>query len=212
MGAPGLTPFGGAGFSLQTGSPWAIACSGLTPYGDYPITGWLSGWCGAATGGGVRSDGKLVDVVWSGTTLTITGVANGILNMTLDGFLCQPNFPALFVGVISDSADACAGYGIFDLSSSPSGGTTGFWMGLTVGSCTATPLFQQFMAAGWLTGWCGGASGSGTTSTDQDITFTWNGDLLILQGQVVGALHVTKNPFLPGCENFLARGAVALVR
>lgn len=214
MTFPGVGPSTSVGFQI---SPIGSFCASWSSWpADYPY-GWISGWCGAATGWGQLPDGRWFDVVWAGSSLTIVGGPAGTYTVVPTSLDCTggggtPSFIA--VGGTTATADACAGNGTMHFSW-PSSGNFWFSFGIFVGTCaTLTP----FSASGTLTGSCsGGASGTGVTSDGIRFDVTWmptafGAGKLVLSGNVIGVVHANPDPFTTGCSQFITSTQLAKLR
>lgn len=102
--------------------------------------------------------------------------------------LVAPSTPA------SAHEDACAGWGLF-IEGEPLGEmglspmvTTTFWTNIVVGTCAAS---YEFSAIGTISGWCTSASGTGTTSTGHNFSFTVKGTMVTVIGEVNGVGHLS---------------------
>ena len=211
---PGAAPSASGSFTLSFGGIFGVCTALSSDVAVSSINGWLSGWCGLALGDGYRSDGRPIGIAWTGTSLEISGTSLGVLHLSRPADGCLPDTGTstnAFFGVIaSDTVDSCTGIGTMSLSSGGSG-VLGFYVGFGIGTCVAA--FGSFSATGTIRG-CGiGASGDAITADGRTFAFIWApGDVLVLSGDVVGAISVTPDLFSgASCAfggSWLARGDV----
>lgn len=202
-----------------TGSSWASE-----------LNGYLTGNCGAATGEGWFDDATSFLAIWAGRSLTVEGEGAGTFVVTMPTD-CAGTTSFDAVGAVGPGIDACLGIGTMSLSTrffplpGPSRSAT-FYIGLSLGACATSflPEGRTFSASGTITGNCGLALGSGTTSDGEPFDIVWalpGG--LFLAGNVAGYVNVVGNPISgdechpftltsPGASNFIAQGEVAKLR
>jgi hypothetical protein len=216
LGPSNSAPFTTAGFTLQldlSSPPFFGNCT-ASPTNSYPyparLEGWLTGWCGAATGGGYFGNGQF-QIVWAGSVVQIAGSAIGSLHLVLpDTTGCPTSFAgAITAGADAAKADSCTGYGQMFLATQYTSGTTGMAVRFNVGACTS---FQTFQASGVITGSCGSAGGTLTSSSGHTFSVLWTGNVLVFYGDAVGAMAVTPDFLVAGaCRQYLGAGSVFLL-
>lgn len=99
---------------------------------------------------------------------------------------------------------------------------TPFSMTFTTGACVHVPSAstnKTITATGLATGWCGLASGAGTTANGGRFAWIGVGSFMILTGQITGVLNVVPDipggescsPIGPGANRFIFTGAFVLL-